>query len=630
MTAGVGIETLTEAEAEARYDAAVYEACLGKPALFMTSFLWIYDKEDGRFVPFQFNQTALKCYRAIFESGGKWRRNAHEVFIAPKTRQTRGTATSEAAFFAIRFCQKTNLLDAFPVTGDDVHKTLVKYDNDFFSQMEKRHPWVIERRGIVRGDVCGFPGYFWNNEQHDLVCFRDGRGRRVDAPEWASTVAYRASTLGADGPTGANYDVHLYHDAGKFKVSEGEFYQSAAAARAKHTWFIWDASPYGTMHTEEGREVPKFLHTKWQSVRSGMGGAVYCPVYHWESEAYRLEQGNPEAKRHADPIEEFTPEEMFLIAKFGEMPALEIEERIRWRRATLEQYVGIAYNSESLGRAKFNSEFIEDDSTCWQIANLGTFDQLALARLEARCEKPVSETLKAGLRTRIYRAPNLNDFYVSFADLAGVRTTGDQFVVMVMSCRDARVVAEIVGNAADEETTRQHFDLFWKYNRNLLAWENNGTLAQPYESNMLGLMRAAGLNPSEHVYRRGPTQKERLTDGFQETATYLARIWGWQTTEKTKQDWINMLQADIGNAEGDGALRAVPKETVDAIKAWDPNNKRKHTADRVMALMGANQMRRLFEWKVPQRSGYPALSRSTSLTVKGPPVQRNSWGVPIR
>lgn len=50
-------------------------------------------------------------------------------------------------------------------------------------------------------------------------------------------------------------------------------------------------------------------------------------------------------------------------------------------------------------------------------------------------------------------------------------------------------------------------------------------------------------------------------------------------------------------------LGSIPAATVSALRAFEPNNKKHHTADRNIALLGANEMRRLYSHRVATATG---------------------------
>ena len=566
-------------------DIAREKAQQGDPRLFVEMLLKVRDKRQQELVEFTFKQTQEILYTAIF-GGGRFLKEPLTRDVL-KSRQVYASALVAYCLFAMRCCAPFKMFCGVPVENDDVHKQMLAYDNEAWLSLPT---WAKQHLGIARGDTYkaganeDAPGLYWNTEQHNIA-FRNSDGTYGDS----SSMVYRASTIRGAG-TGGNYDVQWFTDAGKFNaLTEEDFYISLRPASHPLTARIHEGSPLGKVHAETGKE--KDFYRMYESMRSRPKPHERLLVIPWYL--------NPDYELDGTGEINPTEEESRVIgliqqaqARFG-LPDLtedEIDRKIHWRRFEIEAYIQHASGAASRGIALFKQENLEDPQSCWNDPSFGTFDEAEIMRMEERVVEPTASDLH-GLKTRIFFKPKTDDYYVSFMDVAGERSGGDLTSVKVMSCRNKEIVAAIEGNASDEQIARQHFDLMWRYNRGLICWENNG-IGGPLERHFLGLCASAGLKPANHLYRRALNRYEKP-----EEKSYLDRPWGWTTTAQNKQNLLSHLQDDINSRE----LWVADQELIDHLRAFDPNNKRKHTADEVMSLMGSNEMRRRFEKRVPTR-----------------------------
>ena len=569
-------------------NAAVTEGQHGLPRLGVETFLSIRDKRRQELVGFEFKPTQELLYDAVFSDGDFLKRPIDRDIL--KSRQIYASALMAYGLFWMRCCAPLSMFCGVPVEGDEVHKQMLTYDNDAWQTLSQ---WVKDQLRIVRGDQYKPPpgvadgGFYWNTEQHDIV-FLDDKG----IYRGKSTMVYRASTI-RDAGTGGNYDVQWFTDAGKFNaLTETDFYVSLRRASHERTMRVWEGSPKGKIHAETGHE--KYFYKIYEDMRAEPKDHERLLVIPWYlNPDYELEGLNEIS---------MTEDESRVVglmqraqARFGlhDLSEDEILKKIRWRRFEIADYVRLASGAESRGLALFQQENLETPDSCWNDPSFGTFDPKMLDRLEAGIMEPIVTEARAGLTTRIWEYPRSDDYYVSFTDVAGERTDRDLTSTKVMSCRHGKVVAAIEGNAPQEEVTRRQFDLFWRYNRGLLCWEANA-IGADMQNRFLALCKAADIPAARHIYR---IPAKPLED--QKSRKFMERPWGWVTTRQTNEDLINHLQDDI-NA---GSLRIPDRSLIDHLRAFDPNNKKKHKADEIVALMGANEMRRLFHSRLPVLKG---------------------------
>lgn len=565
----------------------------GDPRLGVEAFLKIRDKKRQGLVDFVFKPTQEQVYAKLFDGRFLEPGLLGPMVLLLKARQVYVSGEVAYGLFWMRCCAPLSCFCGVPIEGDEVHKQMKDYDNDAWESLPD---WVKGELRIVRGDAYQpppgrqKPQFSWNDEKHDIV-FLDAQG----VYRGKSTLVFRASTI-RDAGTGGNYDVQWFTDAGKFNgLTEEDFYVSLRPAGHAQTLRILEGSPKGKVHAETQQE--KYFYTLFKALEHSPDPAQRLVVVEWFRNPDYEQEPREELHYQSDP--NLYGDEPFVVAlirrAFPEMGAAQLARKLAWRRMEIEEFVLNAKGSRRRGVAKFKQEFLETTSDCWDDAALGIFDPGELDALAREARSPKESWRRAGLLTNIYHEPRDGDYYVSFLDIAGEKTTGDESVLTVISCRDKFVAAEFVGNASQEETVRQHFELMWRYNKGLINWERTG-LGNTYGEHYLKRCKEAGLEPSKHLWRRGVKRNnvgkpmEKLGD-----TSYENRDWGWDTTSDSKQHLISSLQGDIDG----GVLQGVPKETLDALRAFDPNQKKHHTADRVMSLLGANQMRRDFAYRVP-------------------------------
>jgi len=567
---------------------AVTEGQTGLPRLGVESFLKVRDKRRQELVDFTFKPTQDLLYEAVFE-GGQFLKAPVDRDIL-KSRQVYASALMAYSLFWMRCCGPLSMFCGVPVEGDEVHKQMLAYDNDAWLTLPD---WVKRELKIVRGDMYRAPAgvdapqLSWNNEQHDIA-FLDQNG----IYRGKSTMVYRASTI-RDAGTGGNYDVQWFTDAGKFAaLTEEDFYVSLRRASHERTMRVWEGSPKGKVHAETGET--KHFYQLYEDMRSKPKEHERLLIIPWYL--------NPDYELDGRETLALTEDEQRVVGLMQQaqtrfdLPGLDdnqIERKIRWRRFEIADYVRTAAGAENRGLALFQQENLESPDSCWNDPSFGTFDPVMLDRLEVDLAEPITTEARSGLTTRIFERPRTDDYYVSFTDVAGERTNRDLTSTKVISCRHSKVVAAIEGNAPHDEVARRQFDLMWSYNRGLICWEANA-IGHDLERLFIDLCRNAGVSAHRHLYRRPARPLENL-----EAREYQTRPWGWITTRQTNEDLITHLQDDI-NA---GGLRIPDRELIDHLRAFDPNNRRKHKADEIVALMGANEMRRRFSSRIPVRKG---------------------------